>query len=131
MRRFLLKRCRYDNKEGRESCIDFGAGPSVPPMTKINLDIGHALSREDQRRNRRQSYLCRNLSPLSPEIAQRGSQKKFAAQKSCLPAWTDSSRGDLLDNRASRLGDCFSAGKMPASLTATMDVLHRPRLVEP
>jgi hypothetical protein len=51
MRRFLLKRCRYDNKE--EGCIAFGAGPSVPPMAKINLDIGHALSREDQRQNRR------------------------------------------------------------------------------
>jgi hypothetical protein len=60
-----LKRCRYDNKEGCESCIAFGAGPSVPPMAEINLDIGHALSREDQRQNRRNPVLFRSLFPLT------------------------------------------------------------------
>jgi hypothetical protein len=33
-------------------------------MAKINLDIGHALSREDQRQNRRNPVLCRSLLPL-------------------------------------------------------------------
>jgi len=47
-------------------------------MAEINLDIGHALSREDQRQNRRNPVLCRSLLPLilSPEIALRSSQKK-------------------------------------------------------
>jgi hypothetical protein len=57
MRRFWLKRCRYDNKEGCKSCIDLGAGPGVPPMVEIPSDIGHALSRLDQHRNRQQLYL--------------------------------------------------------------------------
>jgi hypothetical protein len=57
MRRLWLKRCRYDNKEGCESCIDLGAGPGVPPMAEILSDIGHALSRLDQHRNRQQLYL--------------------------------------------------------------------------
>jgi hypothetical protein len=33
-------------------------------MAEINLDIGHALSREDQRQNRRNPVLCRSLLPL-------------------------------------------------------------------
>ena len=39
--------------------------PSVPPMAEINLDIGHALSREDQRQNRRNLALFRSLFPLT------------------------------------------------------------------
>jgi hypothetical protein len=62
MRRFALKRSKYDNKEGCEGCIDLGAGPGVPPMAEITLDINHALSREDQRQNRRQPYF---VSPSS------------------------------------------------------------------
>src|SRR5437868_13569764 len=118
MRRFLLKRCRYDNKEGRESCIDFGAGPSVPPMTEINLDIGHALSREDQRRNRRQSYLCRSLFPLSPEIARRSSQKKLQLGHLARRPGRTRPVASLWGDRPSRPVDRFSAGKMPAGLTA-------------
>jgi hypothetical protein len=35
-------------------------------MAKINLDIGHALSREDQRQNRRNPCLSRSLlCPIS------------------------------------------------------------------
>jgi hypothetical protein len=34
-------------------------------MAKINLDIGHALSREDQRQNRRNPCLSRSLLPYS------------------------------------------------------------------
>lgn len=34
-----------------------GAGPGVPPMAKITSDLGHALSRPDQHRNRLQLYL--------------------------------------------------------------------------
>jgi len=48
-------------------------------MAEINLDIGHALSREDQRQNRRNlSYVAAFfLLCLSPEFARRSSQKKF------------------------------------------------------
>jgi hypothetical protein len=60
----LLKRCKYDSKEGCESCIDLGAGPGVPPMAKIASDIGHALSRPDQHRNRLQLYLLSIGFPL-------------------------------------------------------------------
>jgi len=48
-------------------------------MAKINLDIGHALSREDQRQNRRQLlFYIASFLPLilSPEIARRSSQKR-------------------------------------------------------
>jgi hypothetical protein len=34
-------------------------------MAEINLDIGHALSREDQRQNRRNPVLFRSLFPLT------------------------------------------------------------------
>jgi hypothetical protein len=34
-------------------------------MAEINLDIGHALSREDQRQNRRNLVLFRSLFPLT------------------------------------------------------------------
>src|SRR5262249_56326824 len=57
MRRFWLKRRRYDSKVGCESCIDLGAGPGVPPMAEIPSDIDHALSRLDQHRNRHQPLL--------------------------------------------------------------------------
>jgi hypothetical protein len=48
-------------------------------MAKITLDIGHALSRPDQHRNRLQLYLISFGLPLilSPEIARRSSQKKL------------------------------------------------------
>jgi hypothetical protein len=81
MRRFLLKRCRYDNKEGCESCIAFGAGPSVPPMAKINLDIGHALSREDQRQNRRNPCF---ISQSSSSYSFSGNRAaKFSKKMNC------------------------------------------------
>jgi hypothetical protein len=83
----LLKRCRYDNKEGRESCIAFGAGPSVPPMAKINLDIGHALSREDQRQNRRNpSFISQSSSSycFSGNRAAKFSKKMSAAFSSLI-----------------------------------------------
>jgi hypothetical protein len=51
-------------------------------MAEINLDIGHALSRQDQRQNRRQPYFYIAVLPLilSPEIARRSSQKNFEPQ---------------------------------------------------
>jgi len=91
-------------------------------MTKINLDIGHALSREDQRRNRRQPYLC--LFHLSPEIARQGSQKKLQPRHFVRQPGRTRPVASLWGNRASRLVDRFSAGNMPAGLKATMDVLH-------
>jgi hypothetical protein len=51
-------------------------------MAKINLDIGHALSREDQRQNRRNlNFVSQPFFPLcfSPETARRSSQKKIIA----------------------------------------------------
>jgi len=47
-------------------------------MAKINLDIGHALSREDQRQNRRNPCFISAVFfvlILSPEMARRSSQK--------------------------------------------------------
>ena len=49
-------------------------------MAKINLDIGHALSREDQRQNRRNlNFVSQPFFPLcfSPESARRSFQKKI------------------------------------------------------
>jgi hypothetical protein len=88
-------------------------------MTKINLDIGHALSREDQRRNRRQPYfMSHSLSPLSPEIARRGSQKKLQPRHLVRQTGRTRPMASLWGNRASRLVDRFSAGKMLAGLAA-------------
>jgi hypothetical protein len=49
-------------------------------MAKINLDIGHALSREDQRRNRRNSIFISQSFPLmsfSGNRAAKFSKKRF------------------------------------------------------
>src|SRR5258708_7318608 len=124
MRRFLLKRCRYDNKEGRESCIDFGAGPQRSSHDQDQLGYRPCtLTRRPAPKST--ATLFMSLSSFSGNRAARFS-KKIAAQASCPPAWTDSSGGEPVGNRASRLVDRFSAGNMPAGPKPTEDVGASP-----
>jgi hypothetical protein len=48
-------------------------------MAEINLDVGHALSREDQRQNRRNPVLCRSL--LLPLISFSGNRAAKFSKK--------------------------------------------------
>jgi hypothetical protein len=48
-------------------------------MAEINLDIGHALSREDQRQNRRNPVLCRSL--LLPLVSFSGNRAAKFSKK--------------------------------------------------
>jgi hypothetical protein len=68
-------------------------------------------------------FMSQPLSSFSGNRAARFSKKICSRHLVCQPGRTRPV-ASLWGNRASRLVDRFSAGRMPAGLTATMDVLH-------
>ena len=92
-------------------------------MAKINLDIGHALSREDQRQNRRQPYFI-SQSPASYSFsgnhAAKFSKKLVLTIFRLLERWTSqrfAKRGRRVVLRRHRLRLSGERGRLARCVT--------------
>src|SRR5213079_2675270 len=95
-------------------------------MAKINLDIGHALSREDQRQNRRQPYFI-SQSPASYSFS--GNHAAKFSKKLVLTIFRLFGALDVSAFRQARKARCLAATSFAAlrGARAPRPLCHAPR----